>query len=196
MKKVPIFFILLLSGLFSSVFAQEGFFSWSVGSSEMNLSFVDIEVMDDLSVVAVAASDGSSYLGQFLQSDGEAVSLSISEGGTAVIKFSPEGKVQWFHATGEKICQVEINEAGEMVLLVQLTDTYASYYLDEEELDDEEAEESEHAQLLTSAPQLGLRLVEVGAHLVHLNAQGTLLRSHHIPYSTRSNWQIATSRHI
>ena len=136
---------LIIFSLPVSAFSQEGFFTWSAGSSELNMAFMDIEVMPDHSVVAIVKADGRGYGGVFLQADGEPVSLGLGDGGTGIIRFSPEGEVLWFKTVGDYyggVYQVEKNAEGEIVVLanVEMNDEYTYQY---EEYGDDEEEDYE-----------------------------------------------------
>ena len=195
---------LIIFSLPVSAFSQEGFFTWSAGSSELNIAFMDIEVMPDHSVVAIVKADGRGYGGVFLQADGEPVSLGLGDGGTGIIRFSPEGEVLWFKTVGDYyggVYQVEKNAEGEIVVLanVEMNDEYTYQYEeygdDEEEdyegeeyegedYDEEEGleEEDEPEEIyLGGLPAFGLEGVDAGCHIIHLGLDGAVRRDVFVP---------------
>lgn len=170
MTKIYILLLLLITTLPAT--AQNNFFTWSAGAQDMNMSFVDIEVMDDNSIVVVAATEGSGYKSDFRHGNGEKYELSQNRGsGSYVIKFSPEGLVEWHHAISEyhgQVYQVEKNEAGEIILLASIND--------QQDYDKDE----EPDEIFGALPSLGIYESPIGAHILHLSAGGSLLKTAHI----------------
>jgi hypothetical protein len=164
--------LLLISSL---LYAQEkvAFFDWCVGSEGMNLAFMDMEVMPDQSVVALAYADGSTYGGTFLNANGAKANFQSTSGQAwMLIKFSPEGIVEWQKPVSERqggIYQIEINEAGEIVVLAWVEedeDEYYNYY------EEEESESEEEPEFLGSIPAFGLERIKAGGYILKLSSTG------------------------
>ena len=191
MKKYYLILLLGLLHITQSAFSQESFFDWSSASSGANLIYVDFEVMQDQSVVAIAKGEGAYYSGPFYQANGEKVSIHLDQRETAVIAFSPEGNVLWFKTVGQyqgEIYQVEKNAQGEILVLVHVEasssdyDEYEYEYGEEEEYQEEEEADEETPKVYRgSLPDFGLERVESGYHFLHLSIDGKLIKNVYAP---------------
>lgn len=176
-------FLILCKLLFFSTLLQaqekEGFFDWCVGSEGMNLAFMDMEVLPDQSVVAVAYADGSTYGGTFLNASGAKSNFQSTSGEAwMLIKFSALGIVEWQKPVTERmggVYQVEVNEKGGIVVLVSVEedeDDYYQYYEEEESEFGAESESEEEPEFLGSIPAFGLERVKAGAYILRLTKDG------------------------
>jgi len=190
--KIKLF--ILLSCLSTSLLAQEkqAFFSWSAGAEEMNLAFVDLEVLADGTTIALAYSGGSAYGGKFLNSHGGVLESALgSNGGSLLLAFAPNGQLKWSYTLRKaygRLYQISISPKGHILCLADVmpndeNDYYKSY---EEEDDERKAEEEDTRGEL---PAFGLKWIDAGMLIMELNEKGQVLNHYlsliHISEPTR-----------